>query len=115
MTDEPLSDLFAEGTAPESDPAFALKVAAGIGRARLGDRLGLLAVRTAGVLALFAAAVLAAGLFRPVLGLLVDESPQFMGVPAPLVLAVLTAGLALTVWRHGQSADAGVGPLEPID
>jgi hypothetical protein len=95
-----LSDLFAEGTAPEEDPAFALRVAADIRRARLGVRLGALALPAALVLALSAAAFLAAGVLRPVLAELTEGTPQVMGVPAPVVMAALAAGLALAARRY---------------
>jgi hypothetical protein len=115
MTDKPLSDLFAEGTAPESDPDFALRVATGIGRARLRIRLGALALRAAGALALSGAVFLAAGLIRPVLLRLVDGAPQFMGVPVPVVLGGLIAGLALLLRRRVLSSHPGAGFLEPVE
>jgi hypothetical protein len=100
MTDPQLSHLFAEGTAPERDPAFAHSVAAGIGRARLGMRLRALALRASGVLALSGATFVAAGVIKPVLVQLVDGWSQFMGVPVPVVLGALTAGLALSAGRY---------------
>ena len=100
MTDDQLSDLFAEGTAPESDPAFARRVAAGIGQARLGARFVALALRTSVVLMLAGVAFAAAAVIKPVLAQLADGSPQFMGVPAPLVLGALAAGLAATARRY---------------
>ena len=114
MTDK-LSDLFAEGTAPERDPDFALKVAAGIGRVRLGARLRALALRAAGLLALSGAIFVAAGLIRTVLVPLLDGAPQFMGAPVPVVLGVFVAGLALTVRAMLPPSDTGVRFLEPIE
>jgi hypothetical protein len=100
MTDKQLSDLFAEGTAPESDPAFELKVATDIGRARFRSRLLALALPATGVLAVSGALYVVAGMIQPVLGQLVDESLQFMGVPVPVVLGALAAGLALSARRY---------------
>lgn len=100
MTDKQISDLFAEGTAPERDPAFALWVEAGIGRARLRVRLLALALRATVVLMLSGAVFVASRPIKPVLVQLVDGSPQFMGVPVPVVLGVLVAGLALCARRY---------------
>ena len=115
MTDQQLSDLFAQGTAPERDPDFALGVAVGIGRARLRARLGALALRAAVGLMLAGVTFVAAGMIKPVLVQLVDGAPQFMGVPLPLVLGVLAAGLAVSARSYVLSRSAGVGLLEPID
>jgi hypothetical protein len=112
MTDEQLSGLFAEGTAPESDPAFALKVAAGIGRERFRLRLLAFAPRAAMTLAVAATALVAAGLVKFMLLPLVDGAPQFMGVPAPVVLGVVVAGLALGIGRYVFAPDSGVRLLE---
>lgn len=95
MTDKQLSDLFAEGTAPERDPAFALRVAAGISRARLRTRLLALALRASAILMLSVALFVVVRLIKPVLAELVEGVPQFMGVPVPMVLGVLAAGLVL--------------------
>lgn len=100
MTDERLSHLFAEGTAPERDAAFAAQVAAGIGRARLRIRLLALALRAAAVLLFVGAAFLAARAVEPALTQLAETWPQFMGVPAPLVLGVLFIGLAFRARRY---------------
>jgi hypothetical protein len=96
LTDKQLSELFAEGTAPERDPAFALWVAAGIGRTRFRMRLLALAPRAAVMLMLAVAIFVASRLIEPVLAPLVEGLPQFMGVPVPMVvLGVLVAGLVL--------------------
>jgi hypothetical protein len=100
MTDQQLSDLFAEGTAPESDAAFAHRVEARIGRERLAVRLGAVTFRAFVVLMLAGAAFVAAGVARPLLEQLLGGWSQFMGVPAPLVLAVLAAGMALGARRY---------------
>jgi len=91
MNDRQVSDLFAEGTAPERDPAFVLQVAAGIGRARLRTWLLAIAYRMTAVLLLSGAVFFAGRLIGPV----VTGFPQFMGVPVPLVLGVLALGLVL--------------------
>lgn len=91
MSDQQVSDLFAEGTAPERDPAFVLEVAAGIARARLRIRLLTIAYRMTVVLSLSGAIFVAGRLIEPVL----TGLPQFMGVPVPLVLGVLALGLVL--------------------
>lgn len=100
MSDRPLSDLFAEGTAPERDPAFALRVEAGIGRARLRIRLLELALRAIVVLTLSGALFAAVRAIKPVLGQSIEEWPQFMGVPVPVVLGVVVVGLALRARRY---------------
>src|SRR4051812_26175232 len=107
--DERLSDLFAQGTAPESDPVFTLSVTAEIGRARRRGRLAAFAVRAGVVSALAGAAFVAAGLSRALLAQLVDEAPQVMGAPAPMVLGVTIVGLALLAWRQVLSPRAGAG------
>lgn len=115
MTDEQISDLFAEGTAPEADPAFARRVAAGIARARLGARLQRLALAPAVVLMLSGATFLAGRLIKPALTQAVDGAPQVIGVPLPVVLGVVIVGLALSVRRYVLRADAGAGLTEPIE
>jgi hypothetical protein len=96
LTDDQLSELFAEGTAPERDPAFALWVAAGIGRTGLRMRVLALALRAAVMLMLAVALLVASRLIEPVLARLVEGVPQFMGVPVPIaMLGVFVAGLVL--------------------
>ena len=95
MTDQSLSDLFTEGTAPERDPAFTLLVASDIGRARLRWQLLVLGLRAAVLLVLSVPVFLASRLIAPVLVELVDGWPRFMDVPVPVVLGVLVAALAL--------------------
>ena len=95
MTDQPLSDLFTEGTAPERDPAFTLSVASGIGRARIRRRLLVLGLRVTVLLMLSVPVFVASRLIAPVLAQLVEGWPRFMGVPVPVVLGVLVAALAL--------------------
>ena len=96
LTDKQLSELFAEGTAPERDPDFALSVAAGIGRTRLRMRFLALALRAAVMLMLSVPIFVASRVIEPVLAQLVDWAPQFMGVPVPqVVLGVLVTGLVL--------------------
>jgi hypothetical protein len=99
MSDKLLSDLFAEGTAPESDPGFTKRVDAEIRRARLGRRLVALALPATGVLMLSSALYGAASVIRPVLAPLFDAAPQFMGVPLPVALSALAAGLAVSARR----------------
>jgi hypothetical protein len=103
MTDPQLSSLFADGTAPDHDPAFTAQVAAEIGRARLRTRLLALALQAAMVLTLAGALFVAGRLIEPALvqlAPLVEQSPQFMGVPVPLVLGALLVGLALLARRR---------------
>ena len=96
MTDKQLSELFAEGTAPERDPAFVLWVAAGIARPRRRMRLLALALRAAVMLMPFVALFVASRLIERVLAQFVEGVPQFMGVPVPMVvLGVLVTGLVL--------------------
>jgi uncharacterized membrane protein AbrB (regulator of aidB expression) len=100
MKDKQLSDLFADGTAPERDPAFALWVAAGIGRTRLRMRVLALARRATVMLMLAVAMFVAIRLSKQVLAQLVEGLPQFMGVPVPLVLGVLIVALVLRAQLH---------------
>jgi hypothetical protein len=96
VTDQHLSDLFTEGTAPELDPAFALQVAAAIGRARLRGRLLALGLRVTVLLVLSVPVFVASRLIAPVLARLVEGVPKFMGVPVPIVvLGVLVIGLVV--------------------
>jgi hypothetical protein len=95
MTDPQLSDLFTEGTAPERDPAFALRVASGIGRARLRRRLVGIGLRVTVLLMLSVPVFVASRLITPVLAQLLEGWPRFMGVPVPVVLGVLVAALVL--------------------
>jgi hypothetical protein len=93
MTDERLSGLFAHGTAPERDVAFARRVGAEIGRARLGWRFLALAVRALVVLTLAAAVFVTARVMAPALVPIAVSWPHFMGVPLPLVLGALAVAL----------------------
>jgi hypothetical protein len=95
-----MSDLFAEGTAPDHDPAFEMNVAAEIGRARLVGRLARFVLPVTGVLVLSGAVYEAAGVVRPMLASALEGATVFMGVPLPVVLAALTAGLVLTARRY---------------
>ncbi len=115
MSDPQLSDLFAEGTAPETDLAFVRQVSVGIGRRRRFARLGALVLRGALVLAFSAAAFVAVSAIEPLVAQLIDGAPQVMGAPLPVVLGVLSAGLAMIAWRRVSRYGAGVGFLEPID
>jgi hypothetical protein len=92
MDDPRLADLFAEGTAPERDATFAEGVETRIGRARLAARLALVA-RACVVLALVAAVYVTARAVSPALARIAEISPEFMGVPVPLVLGAIIIGL----------------------
>jgi hypothetical protein len=92
MDDPRLADRFAEGTAPERDPTFAEGVATRIGRVRLAARLALVA-RASVVLALIAAVYVAGRAVAPAVARIAELSPEFMGVPVPLVLGALIIGL----------------------
>jgi hypothetical protein len=98
MTDEHVTSLFAEGTAPEHDDAFAGRVDARIGKARLGMRRLALAVRLAVIVTLVAIVFVTVRALGPLLGQLAETSPKFMGVPVPLVLGALAAGLVVRTW-----------------
>lgn len=100
MTDDRLSHLFAEGTAPERDAAFAARVGAEIGGLRLRRRLLALALRAAMVLLLAGAVFFTARAVGPALTQLAEGWPQFMGVPVPLVLGALFLTLALRARRY---------------
>ncbi|HET8699812.1 MAG TPA: hypothetical protein VFO94_20170, partial [Gammaproteobacteria bacterium] len=109
MNDQQLADLFAEGTAPEPDVAFALRVEADIGRARLRLRLLELALRGAVMLLVAGAVFAAARTIEPLLGQLIGGSAEFMGVPVPVVLVVVIAGLALRGQRYFGAVVARAG------
>ena len=99
MTDEHLTSLFAEGTAPERDAAFARRVDARIGRMRLGLRLLRLAITALMTLTLAVAVFVTADAIGPTLTEMAEQSPQFMGVPVPLIFVALTAGFAVRTLR----------------
>jgi hypothetical protein len=111
MADQQMSDLFVQGTAPERDPDFARRVTAEVSRERLRMRLGALTLRAAVVLMISGAAYSAAGMIKPVLAPLFDGSPQFMGVPLPMVLGALAAGLALSAGRYALSLERFAPPV----
>ena len=99
MTDEQLTELFADGTAPERDAVFAQRVDARIASERRGFRLAALAVRAL-VILMFAAVLFVTILeLEPVLQAIAQSSPHFMGVPLPLILVVLAIGLAVHALR----------------
>ena len=98
MTDERLTRLFTEGTAPERDTAFARRVDARIERARRGLRLLKLAIPALVILTLAAALFVTVRTLEPALAQIAENSPQFMGVPLPLVLGALAVGLAVRTW-----------------
>lgn len=100
MTDTPLSDLFTDGTAPEHDPAFEVRVTAAIGAARLRMRLVALARRATLMLVVSVVVFWVMRLGNPVIAPLVERLPHFMGVPLPLVLAVPVAAIALRARLH---------------
>jgi hypothetical protein len=95
MTDEHLTSLFADGTAPERDAAFARRVDARIEGARRGRRLVAFTVRALVILTLAATAFVTIRALEPELQQIAESSPQFMGVPLPLVLGALGVGLAV--------------------
>jgi hypothetical protein len=104
MTDEQLegeqlTGLFADGTAPERDAAFARRVDARIASERRGFRLAALAVRALVTLMLASALFVTVRELGPTLQQIVSASPQFMGVPLPLILIVLAIGLAVRALR----------------
>ena len=95
MNDPGLADLFAEGTAPERDATFAEGVETRIGRARLAARLALGARAGVVVLALVAAVYVAGRVVAPAVARIAEISPEFMGVPVPLVVGAIITGLLL--------------------
>jgi hypothetical protein len=103
MTEERLAQLFADGTAPEHDAAFDRRVDAQIASVRRGRRFLALAVRALVVLTLAGAAFAALRTIEPTLEptleQIAESSPQFMGVPLPLVLGALVVGLAVHLRR----------------
>ena len=99
MTDEQLTELFADGTAPERDAVFAQRVDARIASERRGLRLVALAVRVLAILMLAATLFVIVRELEPTLQQIVGASPQFMGVPLPLILVVLAVGFAVRSLR----------------
>jgi hypothetical protein len=95
MADDQLDELFASGTAPERDTAFARRVDVQIASERRGLRLAALAVRALVILAVAATLFVTVRELEPTLQQIVGTSPQFMGVPLPLILVVLAVGLAV--------------------
>ena len=104
MTDErpendQLTDLFASGTAPERDAAFARRIDARIASERRGFHLAALAVRALVILMFAAALFVTIRELEPALQEIAGSSPQFMGVPLPMILVVLAIGLAARALR----------------
>ena len=95
MADDQLDELFASGTAPERDAAFAQRVDARIASERRSARFLALAIRTLPILLLAAAVYVTVRLAEPALQQIAGNWPQFMGVPVPLILAALGIGLAV--------------------
>lgn len=98
MTDERLTSLFADGSAPERDTAFARGVDVRIERERRGLRLAVFAVRALMILMAAAALFVTVRVAEPELAQIAESSPQFMGVPLPLILVVLGVGFAVRAW-----------------
>lgn len=112
MIDKQLSELFAAGTSPERDPVFALQVSAEISRSRHRMRLPALALRAVVMLVLAVAAFWTSRLIAPVIALLVEGAPQFMGVPVPMVaLGALVIGLVLRARLHVSLRRFALPPL----
>jgi len=99
MADDQLTELFADGTAPERDTAFAQRVDARIASARRDLRLLAFAIRTLVILTLAAAMLVTVRLLEPTLQQIAENSPQFMGVPVPLILVALAVGFAVRAMR----------------
>ena len=104
MDDPRLEDLFAEGTAPERDATFVEGVETRISRARLAARVLALMARASLVLALIGAVYVVGRAVTPAFERVAEVSPEFMGVPVPLVLGAIIIGLLLRVkpylrWR----------------
>jgi hypothetical protein len=95
MTDAQLDQFFAEGTAPERDAMFARRVNARIASERRGRNLVAVWLRALAILAVAAMLFATIRLAEPVLLQIAETSPHFMGVPVPLILIVLAAGLAV--------------------
>ncbi len=86
-----------------------------IGRARRLARFAALVRRAFTVLMLCASTAVAAAVIRPALVQLSQGAPQFMGVPAPMVVVVLIGLLALSARRLAFRSEADVGLVEPIE
>ena len=96
---EQLDELFAGGTAPERDAAFAQRVDAAIASERRGLRLAALAIRALVILIFAGALFVIVRELEPTLQQIAGASPQFMGVPLPLILVVLALALAVRALR----------------
>lgn len=96
MTDEQLVELFARGTAPERDAAFARRVDAEINRMRFARRL-VRAMHSLVLPALAGALFMAIRGIEPALARIAESSPRLMGVPLPLVVGVLSVALVVYV------------------
>lgn len=99
MTDDELSNLFAEGTAPERDAAFVRRVDAQIARAPKRSPLLLHTLRAVLVVAIAGAMFMTLRALSPFFettpGHVDLPLPHVMGVPLPLVAGALAVGLAL--------------------
>src|SRR5690606_11879558 len=99
MTGEHLTSLFAEGTTPARDAVFTRRVDARIASERRGRRLPAPAARAAVGLSPAATLFVTVRVLDPALKWIAENSPQCMGVPLPLVLAVLAVGVGLHLRR----------------
>ena len=99
MADDQLAELFASGTAPERDAVFAQRVDARIASERRGARFLAFAIRALVIVTLAAAMFVTIRALEPTLQQIAESSPQFMGVPVPLILVALAVGLAVRAMR----------------
>jgi hypothetical protein len=100
MTDERLAELFAEGSAPERDAAFAGRIEAEIGREHLRMRMLAAALRMLAVLTIAGMIFVTIRVMEPALELIAESSPKIVGVPAPLVFGALAIGLFIYAFRR---------------
>jgi hypothetical protein len=99
MADDQIAELFSAGTASERDAVFAGSVDARIARARRASRLLALALRVAVIVMLAVAVFVTIHVLEPTFQQIAEISPEFMGVPVPLVLVAITTGVAIYAWR----------------
>jgi hypothetical protein len=102
MTDDHLTKLFAEGTAPARDATFVRRIDAQIAAARRALRVQAFTIRAVLLATLAATMFVMVRALEWALDQISASTPQIMGVPLPLVLAALIVGLVVRSRSFGR-------------
>lgn len=98
MTDDQIAALFAQGSTPERDRAFAERVAKNVARLGWLERL-MTAARAAALFAVAVALFFGLRALEPIAAPVLAWTPELMGVPAPLVLAAIAVAVTIQARR----------------